>query len=79
MLRIKLLRISAGMSQWSLSQAAGISQGRYSMIERGLIQPAADERERLAQELGVPSSTLLRPAMRQKRKLDCAPTAQMTG
>ena len=66
MLKIKLRRISAGMSQWSLSHAAGISQGRYSMVERGLIEPTEEERERLAGILQTSSSTLFRPACRHK-------------
>jgi transcriptional regulator with XRE-family HTH domain len=79
MLRLKLLRISQGKSQWELGRAAKISQGQYSMIERGLIPPTAEERERLAQALSAPSSTLLRPAMRQMKKADCASTAQVMG
>ena len=39
MLKIKLLRMSRSLSQWELSRTVGISQGRYSMIERGLIDP----------------------------------------
>lgn len=79
MLRIKVLRMSAALSQWHLAQAAKMSQGRFSMIERGLIEPTPEERERLAQALSAPSSTLLRPAMRQKKKADCASTAQVMG
>ena len=44
MLKIKLLRMSKGLSQWELSRGAGMSQGRYSMIERGLIDPTEAER-----------------------------------
>ena len=66
MLIIKLFRISSSMSQWSLSQAAGISQGRYSMVERGLIEPTNEERERLARILQASASTLFRPACRHK-------------
>lgn len=75
MLRIKLLRISAGMSQWSLSQAAGISQGRYSYLERGLIEPTPEERGLLAQVLHAPASTLFRRACRVRN----ARTPQLTG
>ena len=62
MLRIKFLRLSAAQSQWHLAQVAGMSQGRYSMIERGLIEPTNKERGRLAQLLQVPASTLFRQA-----------------
>ena len=68
MRRIKLLRIFAGVSQWSLSQAADISQGRYSMVERGLIEPSDGERERLARILQASASTLFRPACRVRTK-----------
>ena len=64
MLKLKLLRMSWGLSQWELSHQTGMSQGRYSMIERGLIEPTPEELERLAQILQAPASTLLRPACR---------------
>lgn len=64
MLRIKLLRLSNAQSQWHIAQAAKMSQGRYSMVERGLIEPSEEERERLAQILQVPASTLFRQACR---------------
>ncbi len=64
MLRIKLLRMSAGRSQWDVAQSVHMSQGRYSMIERGLIEPTEEERERLARVLIAPASTLFRPACR---------------
>jgi transcriptional regulator with XRE-family HTH domain len=64
MLRIKLLRISLTLSQWEVSRASGMSQGRYSMIERGLIVPTAEERERLAHILHAAAATLFRPACR---------------
>ena len=64
MLRLKLLRIVSGRTQFALSHAAEISQGRYSMIERGLIEPTPEERERLAQALHAPASTLFRQACR---------------
>ncbi len=66
MLRLKLLRLHLDFSQWETSRAAGMSQGRYSMIERGLIQPTAEERDRLALVLKASPSTLLRPAFREQ-------------
>ena len=64
MLKLKLLRMSWGLSQWELSHRSDMSQGRYSMIERGLIEPTDEELQRLAQILQAPASTLLRPACR---------------
>lgn len=75
MLRIKLLRLSATQSQWDLARAAGMSQGRYSMIERGLIEPTPDERERLATILRVPAATLFRSAVRESRNPTCVEVA----
>ena len=68
MLRLKLVRIVSGQTQFEISRSASISQGRFSMIERGLIEPTDEERERLAQILRVPSSTLFRTAIRTRRK-----------
>ena len=64
MLKIKLLRMSKGLSQWELSRGAGMSQGRYSMIERGLIDPTEAERAGLGKVLNANSATLFRSAMR---------------
>lgn len=74
MLKIKLFRMSQGLSQWELARQSGMSQGRYSMIERGLIEPMPEERERLAAILGVAGSTLFRSAVRERR----APVEGMT-
>ncbi len=72
MLRIKLLRLTLRQSQWELARTAEMSQGRYSMIERGLIDPTPDELERLATILNASASTLFRPAVRDRRALVCA-------
>ena len=66
MFRIKLLRMSHGLSQWELARQSGMSQGRYSMIERGLVEPASVELERLATILHAPASTLFRSAVRER-------------
>jgi transcriptional regulator with XRE-family HTH domain len=60
MLRLKVTRMSRGLSQWELGRAAGMSQGRFSMIERGLVTPTGEERAALAQALGTSAATLLR-------------------
>lgn len=70
MRRIKLLRLSAGRSQWEVARAAHMSQGRYSMVERGLIDPTEEERNRLAQTLDAPASTLFRSACRIQKADD---------
>ncbi len=53
MRRLKLLRLNQRKTQWEVGRAAGFSQGRYSMIERGLIEPTPAERERLAAVLAI--------------------------
>lgn len=60
LLRLKLLRLAHGHSQWQIGRTAGMSQGRYSMIERGLIRPTAAERHALAKALGTEPMTLFR-------------------
>jgi len=71
MLKIKLLRMSRGISQWEVSHQIGMSQGRYSMIERGLIEPTPEERARLAEVLGAAPSSLFRPAVRMTNVVAC--------
>ncbi len=66
MLRLKLLRLNAGLSQWELSRAAGMSQGRYSMVDRGLISPTSEEREALAAALSASPSSLFRQVVKSR-------------
>lgn len=49
----KLARISAGLSQEQAARAVGISQSRYSSIERGTIEPDGELAGRIAAVLGV--------------------------
>jgi transcriptional regulator with XRE-family HTH domain len=67
MLRLKLLRMEQELTQWEISHASEISQGRYSMPERGLIEATPEERERLAQILNASAATLFRPAFRVRQ------------
>ncbi len=66
MRRIQILRAMQRLSQWQLSHEIGISSGRYSMIERGLVKPTVKERQRLAEVLGAPPATLFRSAIRSR-------------
>lgn len=72
MLIIKLHRMSQGLSQWEVSRASGMSQGRYSMIERGLIEPKVEERARLAEILSITPAVLFRPAVRSRQLVGLA-------
>ena len=47
--RREALRIE--FSQYHLARLTGISQTRISLIERDLVEPTPDERERIAQAL----------------------------
>jgi transcriptional regulator with XRE-family HTH domain len=67
MLRLKILRLNAGRSQWEISRGL-MSQGRYSMIERGLISPTPEERRALATTLSAPASSLFRRVTSSKAK-----------
>lgn len=67
MLKIKLLRLILGKSQWELGQAVGMSQTKYNLLERGFIRPSGEDARRLAQILGGSASTLFRPAFRDRK------------
>jgi transcriptional regulator with XRE-family HTH domain len=60
MLRLKVIRLNAQLTAFQLAQAARISSGRYSYLERGMLAPSREERERLAQILGVAPASLFR-------------------
>jgi transcriptional regulator with XRE-family HTH domain len=60
MLRLKVIRLNAQLTAFQLAQAARISSGRYSYLERGMLAPSPDERKRLAQILGVSPASLFR-------------------
>ena len=63
-LRLKALRWSARKTAFDVARAAEISTGRYSYLERRLLPPTREERERLAVVLGAPAATLFRPLLR---------------
>jgi transcriptional regulator with XRE-family HTH domain len=77
--RLKLLRTGRGLTQWDLSHAIAISPSRYSLIERGKLSPSDEERERLAQILEAPASTLLRQACRARPSHSPQVVASMGG
>ena len=43
----QLRRVAAGLRQLDVSLAAGISQARYSGIERGEVEPSEAERQEI--------------------------------
>jgi transcriptional regulator with XRE-family HTH domain len=56
--KLRHFRIDRGETQYAIARAAGISCGRFSMIERQLVDPNADERTRIARALGTSEATL---------------------
>ena len=60
MTRLKLLRLDRALSQWELSRRAGLAQGVYSLLERGLRPPTSAQRAALATALGVSPTGLFR-------------------
>ncbi len=55
-LKITLLR--TGLPQYALAQSLGWSESRLSRIVSGRIQPTAQERDSIAEQLGVPRDQL---------------------
>ena len=51
-------RIDCGLTQFAVAHAARISCGRYSMIERRLVEASAEERVRISKALMAPEDAL---------------------
>lgn len=68
MLRIKLLRLSRGMTQFGLSREAGVSTVRYSYLERGLLEATPAERDTLARVLDASAASLFREASGERKR-----------
>jgi transcriptional regulator with XRE-family HTH domain len=73
LLRIKALRQVAGLSAFEVAGKARISSGRYSYLERGLLRPTPEERERLGEIFGVPGSSLFRGIVLRPRQKEREP------
>ena len=58
---LKYVRLRTNRTQQSVARAAGISHKALCDIERGRVNPTADELDRLARELNVPADTLMMP------------------
>ena len=56
------IRLRRRMSQDAVAAATGIAQARVSRIERGAIEPTAEEAAAIAQALAVPVDLLWPPA-----------------
>lgn len=51
--RLKVARVLKGITQFDLRIATGFSQTMISYWERGLLQPTADQKRKLASALGL--------------------------
>jgi transcriptional regulator with XRE-family HTH domain len=51
--RLREIRAVKRISQFQLRVVTGIHQSKISLIENGLVEAREDERERMAQALGV--------------------------
>lgn len=58
--RLRHVRLDAGLIQLVLAGRVRISPSRYSLIERGLVEPSPDEQQRLAAALGTTVRSLFR-------------------
>ena len=67
MLKLKLARVQAGMTQMKLANLAGVTPTFLSLVERGLINATPEQRAALAKALGVSETTLFRPVVTSLR------------
>ena len=64
---VRRLRLEQAMSQWELSERAGVHKNTPGLIERGERSPALETINAIAGALGVRGSDLLRLAEEQTR------------
>jgi transcriptional regulator with XRE-family HTH domain len=62
MLVMRAARVLHPMPLYLLARHTGISPGRLSLIEREFVQASADERQKIAQALGVAEECLFQGA-----------------
>ncbi len=63
MLQLRVVRVVRGWTIWDLTQRARVCGSRLSLVERGLVEATAEERERIAAALGTSPETLFTPAI----------------
>lgn len=51
--RLREFRFFKGLTQWQLRVSTGINQTKLSLIERGYIEPKAEEKKALSKVLGA--------------------------
>ncbi|MGO9530233.1 MAG: helix-turn-helix domain-containing protein [Syntrophobacteraceae bacterium] len=68
-MRLAAARAERAFTQWDLALETRISQARVSLIERGYIVPCPDEKERLANALGLKVDQIEWPQLRRGARL----------
>lgn len=61
--KLRTIRVDRSLTQWDVGIGSLISQPRISLLERGFVSPTADEKQRIAQVLGVTVDQILWPAV----------------
>ncbi|HEU0067883.1 MAG TPA: helix-turn-helix transcriptional regulator [Nitrospiraceae bacterium] len=56
--RLKLERVRLGISQLNVALRTGISAGRLSLLERGIVEPRPDEARRIEYLFGMRAGRL---------------------
>jgi transcriptional regulator with XRE-family HTH domain len=64
---VRQLRLEQGLSQWELSERAGVHKNTPGLIERGERSPALETINAIAGALGHRGSELMRLAEEQQR------------
>jgi transcriptional regulator with XRE-family HTH domain len=64
---VRRLRLEQGLSQWELSERAGVHRNTPGLIERGERSPALETINAIAGALGQRGSDLMRLAEEQQR------------
>jgi transcriptional regulator with XRE-family HTH domain len=71
--RLRVLRAERSLAQYQLAGLAAIDATRYWRIEHGLVNPRADERQRLAAVLGLSQRAIWRMAKEPHKPASVAP------
>ena len=66
---IRFARVSTGLSQAQLAAAAGVSQPKLSVYERGLVEPRAETLQRILRAARSRPSVVLEQKAHQLRRL----------
>jgi transcriptional regulator with XRE-family HTH domain len=71
---IRLVRVSAGISQERMANEAGLDRAFVGTLERGQRNISIDNIELLANAIGIPAHELMDPELPQLKALDISAT-----